>query len=86
MKKNLKQSKLLKEFTKNPIVIDENMLDHSNDPFVLRKLEIAEKFIAQHSLPESIDKPKPLLKPKAILKAKAQRTMPKTNTGSKPKV
>ena len=53
MKKNLKQSKLLEEFTKNPILIDENMPDFSNDPFVLRKLEIAEKFIAEHGLPES---------------------------------
>jgi hypothetical protein len=53
MKKNLKLSKALKEFTKDPILIDEKMPDYSNAPFVLRKLEIAEKFIAEHGLPES---------------------------------
>ncbi len=53
MKKNLKLSKALKEFTKDPILIDENMPDYSNAPFVLRKLEIAEKFIAEHGLPET---------------------------------
>ena len=55
MKKNLKLSKALKEFTKDPILIDENMPDFSNAPFVLRKLEIAEKFIAEHGLPESLE-------------------------------
>ena len=53
MKKNLKLSKALKEFIKDPILIDENMPDYSNAPFVLRKLEIAEKFIAEHGLPET---------------------------------
>ena len=69
MKKNLKQSKWLKEFTKNPIVIDENIRDHSNDPFVLAKLEKAEKFIAEHGLPESITKPK--AKSRKSIKAKS---------------
>lgn len=74
MKKNLKLSKELKEFTKNPILIDENMPDYSNDPFVLAKLEIAEKFLAEHGLPESVKKPK------------AQSSKSKTNTSRKPKV
>ena len=73
MKKKLKLSKALKEFTKNPIHIDENMPDYSNAPFVLRKLEIAEKFIAEHGLPESIITPK------------AQSRKPKTNKSLKPK-
>ncbi|MEJ0081026.1 MAG: hypothetical protein WDM78_08805 [Puia sp.] len=71
MKKNLKLSKALKEFTKDPILIDENMPDYSNAPFVLRKLEIAEKFIAERGLPESIIKPK------------AQSVKPKTETSRK---
>jgi hypothetical protein len=66
MKKNQKQSKLLKNFTKNPIVIDENMPDFSNDPFVLAKLEKAEKFLAEHGLPESFYKKSNAKKPKKV--------------------
>ena len=49
------------------------MPDFSKDPFVLRKLEIAEKFIAEHGLPESNITPK------------AQSRKPKTNKSLKPK-
>ena len=66
MKKNLKQSKALKEFTKNPILIDENMPDLSNDPFVLAKLEKAEKFSAEHGLPDSFYKSSNTKKPKKV--------------------
>jgi hypothetical protein len=79
MKKNLKELRALNKKYNISITIDKNMQDHSNDPFVLRKMEIAEKFIAEHGLPDSIDQPK------ALLKSKAQRPKPKTNTSSKPK-
>ena len=36
------------------------MPDLYNDPFVIAKKERAEKFIAEHGLPESIIKPKAL--------------------------
>ena len=66
MKKNLKQSKALKELVKNPILIDENIRDHSNDPFVLAKLEKAEKFIAEHGLPDSFYKKSNTKKPRKV--------------------
>jgi hypothetical protein len=53
MKKGSKESKILKKFLKTPILIDEDFPDLSNDPFVLKKMEMAEKFIAEHGLPDS---------------------------------
>jgi hypothetical protein len=53
MKKNTKELKTLIEKYNISVTIDKNMPDHSNDPFVLAKLEKAEKFIAEHGLPES---------------------------------
>jgi hypothetical protein len=54
------------------VPIDENMPDLSNDPFVLAKMEKAEKLIAEYGLPESFEKKnktknrkKPINKPKA---------------------
>ena len=77
MKKNLKLSKALKEFTKDPILIDEKMPDYSNAPFVLRKLEIAEKFIAEHGLPETSNIESTAKKRKKILdKQKAKGLNP----------
>jgi hypothetical protein len=51
MKKDPKISKALKKFLETPILVDENMPDFSNAPFVLAKMEIAEKFISEHGLP-----------------------------------
>jgi hypothetical protein len=53
MKKNLKELKALNKKYNVSITIDKNMPDLSNDPFVLAKLEKAEKFIAEHGLPDS---------------------------------
>jgi hypothetical protein len=39
-----------------PVPIDENMPDFSNAPFVLAKMEKAEKLIAEYGLPESFEK------------------------------
>jgi hypothetical protein len=38
------------------VPIDENMPDFSNAPFVLAKMKIAEKLIAEYGLPESLNK------------------------------
>ena len=40
----------------DPVPIDENMPDLSNDPFVLAKMEKAEKLIAEYGLPEVLGK------------------------------
>jgi hypothetical protein len=53
MKKGSKESKILKKFLKTPILIDEDFPDLSRDPVVLAKMERAEKFIAEHGLPDS---------------------------------
>ncbi len=39
-----------------PVPIDENFPDLSNDPFVLAKMEKAEKLIAEYGLPELMKK------------------------------
>jgi hypothetical protein len=46
-------AKSLLEKLQEPIPVDGNMPDFSNDPFVLAKLEKAEKLIAKYGLPES---------------------------------
>jgi hypothetical protein len=48
-----------------PVIIDDHMPDLSNDPFVLAKMEKAEKLIKKYGLPESF---------KTTLKAKSQKT------------
>ena len=58
MKKNLKELKALNKKYNVTITIDRDMPDLSNDPFVLAKKKKAEKFIAEHGLPKSIQKPK----------------------------
>jgi hypothetical protein len=61
--------KLLKDLNKKSkayFQFDNNMPDFSKDPAFLAKHELAEKFIAEHSLPESF-KTKP--KEKKRLKA-----------------
>jgi hypothetical protein len=73
MKKNLKVLRALNKKYNISVTVDKNMEDHSNDPFVLAKLEKAEKLIAKYGLPESIITPK------------AQSRKPKTNTSRKPK-
>jgi hypothetical protein len=53
MKKNLKELRALNKKYNISVTVDKNMEDHSNDPFVLAKLEKAEKLIAKYGLPES---------------------------------
>ena len=45
----------LKELQK-PVPVDENFPDLSNDPFVLAKMEKAEKLIAEFGLPGLLEK------------------------------
>jgi hypothetical protein len=45
----------LKELQKL-VPIDENFPDLSNDPFVLAKMEKAEKLIAEYGIPKSFEK------------------------------
>jgi hypothetical protein len=45
----------LKELQK-PVPVDKNFPDLSNDPFVLAKMEKAEKLIAEYGLPELLKK------------------------------
>jgi hypothetical protein len=53
MQKNLKDLKALKKKYNICVTIDKNMPDYSDSPFFKKKLETAEKFIAEHGLPES---------------------------------
>jgi hypothetical protein len=70
--------KLLKDLNKKSkayFQIDNNMPDFSKDPAFLAKHELAEKFIAEHGLPDSFKKKQK--------KLKAQSLKPKTNTVKK---
>jgi hypothetical protein len=59
MKKNTKELKALIKKYNISVTIDKNMPDHSNDPFVLAKLEKAEKLLTKYPVPESfLNKPK----------------------------
>jgi hypothetical protein len=58
MRKNLKELKALNKKYNVSITTDNNIPDLSNDSFILAKKERAEKFIAEHGLPESSKKPK----------------------------
>ena len=53
-----------------PVPIDENMPDLSNDPVVLAKMEKAEKLIAEYGLSESF---KTKSKAKKSVKAKGSK-------------
>jgi len=53
MRKNLKELKALNKKFNVSITIDNDFPDFSNDPFVLKKMEMAEKFIVEHGLPDS---------------------------------
>jgi hypothetical protein len=52
MNKNLRELKALNKKYKISVRIVKNMPDLSNDPVFVAKKEIAEKFIAEHGLPE----------------------------------
>jgi hypothetical protein len=60
-----------------PIPIDENMPDLSNDPYVLAKMEKAEKLIAEYGLPESFK-----TKAKSEKSVKVQSPKPKAKRGT----
>jgi hypothetical protein len=59
------RSKQLKKILKESYPIEKFKVDLSNDPVIVAKREKAEKFIAKHGLPESIQKPNISRKPKA---------------------
>jgi hypothetical protein len=67
MKKEIKELRALNKKYNISVKIDKNMPDYSKDPFFIAKNERAEKFIAEHGLPDS---PKNKTKAKK-LKAKA---------------
>ena len=68
-----------KKFNRSLFLYDDNFPDFSNDPYVLAKMEKAEKLIAEYGLPESFKtKSKKSVKAKGS-KPKAKRGTPNTS-------
>jgi hypothetical protein len=62
----------LKELLK-PVPVDENFPDLSNDPFVLAKMEKAEKLIAEYGLPKVLEKKTKAKNRKKSISSKTRR-------------
>lgn len=58
-----------------PVPVDDNFPDLSNDPYVLAKMEKAEKLITEYGLPESF-------KTKSKKSVKAKGSKPKAKRGT----